>query len=126
MQGKRTFVRESSGLIREIDAKDAFSMNFSYLGPAAGVAYPLTLAVALVGASWIISGVIAALLMFPMAIMYYCLSRIIPRSARDNIYISRTLGPRIRFTQAISNIFIFARGVPSSFSSILVFISFIA
>jgi amino acid transporter len=85
MQGKRTFVRESSGLIREIDAKDAFSMNFSYLGPAAGVAYTLTFAVALVGASWIISGVIAALLMFPVAIMYYYLSRIIPRSAGDYI-----------------------------------------
>ena len=49
MQGKRNFVRESSGLIREIDAKDSFSMNFSYLGPAAGVAYPLIFAVALVG-----------------------------------------------------------------------------
>lgn len=112
MQGKKTFVRESSGLIREIDAKDAFSMNFSYLGPAAGVAYPLTFAVALAGASWIISGVIAALLMLPVAIMYYYLSKIIPRSAGDYIYISRTLGPRIGFIQAISNIFIFASGVP--------------
>ena len=109
---KKAFVRESSGLIREIDAKDAFSMNFSYLGPAAGVAYPLSFAAVLIGASWILSGILAALIMVPVAIMYYYLSRLIPRSAGDYIYISRTLGPRIGFIQAMANIFIFASGVP--------------
>ena len=112
MQEKKVFVRESSGLVREIDAKDAFSMNFSYLGPAAGVAYPLSFAAVLAGANWLLSGILAAIIMAPVAVMYYYLSRLIPRSAGDYIYISRTLGPRLGFVQAIANVFVFASGVP--------------
>ncbi len=109
---QKYFVRESSGLIREISASDAFSMNFSYLGPAGGVAYPLTFAPLLLGASWLLAGVLGAVIMFPVLIMYYFLSKLIPRSAGDYIYISRALGPRWGFLQALSNIFAFATGNP--------------
>ncbi|BBG27783.1 hypothetical protein IC007_2337 [Sulfuracidifex tepidarius] len=111
-KNQKFFVRESSGLIREISATDAFSMNFSYLGPAGGVAYPLTFAPLLIGASWLIAGVVGALMMFPVLLMYYFLSKLIPRSAGDYIYISRALGPRWGFLQALSNIFAFATGNP--------------
>ncbi|WP_232516002.1 APC family permease [Sulfuracidifex tepidarius] len=87
-------------------------MNFSYLGPAGGVAYPLTFAPLLIGASWLIAGVVGALMMFPVLLMYYFLSKLIPRSAGDYIYISRALGPRWGFLQALSNIFAFATGNP--------------
>ncbi|BCU71590.1 APC family permease [Stygiolobus caldivivus] len=110
--GKKVFVRESSGLIREIGALDAFSMNFAYLGPAAGVAYPLTFAVVLLGSNWILATVLGAVLMFPVAILYYKLAWVMPRSAGDYIYISRIIGPRVGYIQAIANIFVFASGVP--------------
>jgi amino acid transporter len=109
---KKLFVRESSGLIRDISAKDAFSMNFAYLGPAAGVAYPLSFAVALLGSNWVLAVALGAILMFPVALLYYKLASIMPRSAGDYIYISRVLGPRMGFIQAISNIFVFGSGVP--------------
>lgn len=109
---KKLFVRESSGLIRDISAKDAFSMNFAYLGPAAGVAYPLGFAVALLGSNWVLAIVLGSILMFPVALLYYKLASIMPRSAGDYIYISRVLGPRMGFIQAISNIFVFGSGVP--------------
>jgi len=111
-KGQKFFVRESSGLIREISATDAFSMNFSYLGPAGGVAYPLTFAPLLIGASWLLAGIVGAIMMFPVLMMYYFLSKLIPRSAGDYIYISRALGPRWGFLQALSNIFAFATGNP--------------
>jgi len=111
-KGQKFFVRESSGLIREISATDAFSMNFSYLGPAGGVAYPLTFAPLLIGASWLLAGIVGAVMMFPVLMMYYFLSKLIPRSAGDYIYISRALGPRWGFLQALSNIFAFATGNP--------------
>lgn len=110
--GKKIFVRESSGLIRDIGALDAFSMNFAYLGPAAGVAYPLTFAVALLGSNWLLATVLGAVLMFPVALLYYKLAGLIPRSAGDYIYISRIIGPRVGYIQAIANIFVFASGVP--------------
>ncbi|MUN29038.1 APC family permease [Sulfuracidifex metallicus] len=111
-KGQKFFVRESSGLIREISATDAFSMNFSYLGPAGGVAYPLTFAPLLIGASWLLAGIVGAVMMFPVLMMYYFLSKLIPRSAGDYIYISRALGPKWGFLQALSNIFAFATGNP--------------
>jgi hypothetical protein len=72
--GKKIFVRESSGLIRDIGVLDAFSMNFAYLGPAAGVAYPLTFAVALLGSNWLLATVLGAVLIFPVALLYYKLA----------------------------------------------------
>jgi len=109
---KKIFVRESSGLIRDIGALDAFSMNFAYLGPAAGVAYPLTFAIDLLGSNWLLATVLGAVLMFPVALLYYKLAGLIPRSAGDYIYISRIIGPRVGYIQAIANIFVFASGVP--------------
>ncbi|WP_054839082.1 APC family permease [Sulfuracidifex metallicus] len=87
-------------------------MNFSYLGPAGGVAYPLTFAPLLIGASWLLAGIVGAVMMFPVLMMYYFLSKLIPRSAGDYIYISRALGPKWGFLQALSNIFAFATGNP--------------
>jgi len=104
---KKIFVRESSGLIRDIGALDAFSMNFAYLGPAAGVAYPLTFAIALLGSNWLLATVLGAVLMFPVALLYYKLAGLIPRSAGDYIYISRIIGPRVGYIQAISLTFLY-------------------
>lgn len=106
------FVRKSSGLVREIGAKDAFSMNFSFLGPAAGVAYPLSFAAVILGSNWLVATIIGGLIMLPVTFLYYYLSTVIPRSGGDYVYISRILGPRIGMIQAIANLFVFSVGVP--------------
>jgi amino acid transporter len=106
----KPFVRESTGLVKEIGALDAFSMNFSYLGPAAGITYPLIFAPYLAGADWTLATALGALVMAPVVLMYFYLSRLIPRSAGDYIYVSRILGARWGMIQAIATIFVFTTG----------------
>jgi amino acid transporter len=106
------FVRESTGLVKEFGTFDVFALNFSFLGPAAGIAYPLFISAFLPNSNWILAVIISSLLMLPLTINYYILSTNIPRSAGDYIYVSRALGPRIGIMVGMSLITAFSMGFP--------------
>ena len=106
------FLRESTGFVREFSALDAFALNFSFLGPAAGVAYPLFVSAFLPNASWFVSVLLASALMIPLVINYYLLTIAIPRSGGDYIFVSRALGPFMGSILGMSLIMAFSMGFP--------------
>nr|MCL7344916.1 hypothetical protein [Candidatus Aramenus sulfurataquae] len=106
------FLRESTGLIKEMGPLDAFALNFSFIGPAAGISYPLFVASFLPGANWILALLIGAVLSLPLLFNYYFLSLKLPRSSSDYIFVSRTLGGMMGVVLAMSLIVSFAMGFP--------------
>jgi len=106
------FLRQSTGLVKELGAFDAFSLNFSFIGPAAGLSYPLFVASTIAGASWILSAILGAILVLPLLLNYYLLSYHIPRSAGDYIYVSRSMGELAGTILAMSLIMSFSMGFP--------------
>lgn len=106
------FLRESTGFVKEFSTFDAFALNFSFLGPAAGVAYPLFVAAFLPEASWTLAVIIGALLMVPVVINYYLLTVLIPRSGGDYIFVSRAMGPFLGSVLGMSLIMAFTMGFP--------------
>ncbi len=106
------FLRESTGLVKEFGALDAFALNFSFLGPAAGVSYPLFVSAFLPQSNWIISVILGSLLMIPLVFNYYILNSIIPRSAGDYIYVSRAFGPLAGSILGMSLLMSFSMGFP--------------
>jgi len=110
VQRRGPFARESTGLVRELSAGAVFSMNFAYLGPAAGITYPLIFAPYLLGSDWTTAALLGGVLMLPVVLMYFYLSRLVPRSAGDYVYISRSLGGTWGMIQVVTNVFVFASG----------------
>lgn len=106
------FLRESTGFVKEFNTFDAFALNFSFLGPAAGVAYPLFVAAFLPEASWTLAVIIGSLLMVPVVINYYLLTVLIPRSGGDYIFVSRAMGPFTGSVLGMSLITAFTMGFP--------------
>ncbi|AEE93173.1 conserved hypothetical protein [Acidianus hospitalis W1] len=106
------FLRESTGLVKEFSAVDAFALNFSFLGPAAGVSYPLFVSAFLPNSSWILSVILGAVLMIPLVLNYYLLNALIPRSAGDYIYVSRAFGPFAGSILGMSLLMSFMMGFP--------------
>ncbi|MUM64840.1 amino acid permease [Acidianus infernus] len=106
------FLRESTGLVKEFSAVDAFALNFSFLGPAAGVSYPLFVSAFLPNSSWILSVILGAVLMIPLVLNYYLLNALIPRSAGDYIYVSRAFGPFAGSVLGMSLLMSFMMGFP--------------
>ena len=89
---KGIFVRESSGLVRQMDSKHSFSKVFVFINPLS-VYYTLLYAPALPAASWSIGIILPVILAIPVFLVYLFLSEYIPRSSGEYIYISRILGP---------------------------------
>ncbi|BDC18676.1 amino acid permease [Acidianus sp. HS-5] len=106
------FLRDSTGLVKEFGALDAFALNFSFLGPAAGVSYPLFVSAFLPESSWILSVILGAVLMIPLVLNYYLLNSIISRSAGDYVYVSRAFGPFAGSVLGMSLLMSFMMGFP--------------
>ncbi|EZQ12276.1 hypothetical protein CM19_00025 [Candidatus Acidianus copahuensis] len=104
MSKKGLFIRESSGLIREMGAKHSFGKVLALIVPISAY-YTLIYSPALPSANWNIGIVIAAILALPIFFTYLKLAEYIPRSSGEYVYISRILGPIPATVQGIANIF---------------------
>ena len=84
---KKLFIRESSGLVRQMSAKHAF----------AKVIVPISLYCTLIyspaipAANWYIGIAIAPIMALPIFLVYLKLAEYIPRSSGEYIYISRII-----------------------------------
>lgn len=119
------FIRNSSGMTKDLTAKDTFSLNFLYLGPASGIAYALTFAFFFPNANWLLSTLLGVLLAAPIVFMYYYIGIMMPRTAADYIYVSRYLGIRLGILQALVNIFGYGIGLDVQTEISLVIIPFL-
>ena len=88
------FIRTSSGLTRQISARDA--LMYSAMNP--GLLYALVYIVwapAFYPGAHMGIGVLAVLLIFPVAGLYWYFSVSMPRSGGEYIYVSRVLHPSL-------------------------------
>lgn len=94
MATQDVFIRKSSGLTRQISARDA--LMYSAMNP--GLLYALVYIVwapAFFPGAHMGIGVLFVLLIFPIAGLYWYFSVSMPRSGGEYIYISRTLHPSL-------------------------------
>jgi amino acid transporter len=127
--GRRiVFTRDATGLVREISTIDALVIAFSFI-VGGGIMFLSVQSLApgyFPGANMPAGYVIAFFLWMPMALIYAILSRAMPRSGGDYVWVSRIYGPGYGFiaTWGIWVMLMFTIGVVSfqavSFGSLFV------
>jgi len=95
MNPKEVFVREATGLVREISLIDAIFMNLGWSGP---VGYAVAYTIAWVPASFSGANLVAVILLamvlcFAIVATYGLFSAAMPRSGGDYVWVSRVLSP---------------------------------
>ncbi len=94
----RVFVRDATGLTKEIGVFDIFVYNTNNQNIGIGVAFLILFVPAFYpGASMIWTTVISAAIALPLAAVYAYFATIIPRSGGDYVYNSRVLHPALGF-----------------------------
>jgi amino acid transporter len=93
--GSRTFVRQSTGLVREASAVDATIFNAVFSAPvgatlAIGILWALS---AFPGADPVWATIIAVIINIPVLIMMALLASSMPRTGGDYVWVSRILAP---------------------------------
>src|ERR1700751_1841511 len=93
------FVRNSTGLIREVSLFDAFIMNTLGMNVAVGAVYLFLQAqTAFPGGSMVLSVIIGTLIMaFTLLWVYSEFAAAMPRSGGDYVFVSRVLHPIVGF-----------------------------
>ena len=92
------FVRESTGLVKNVSFLDSIALNFSNMsvGPLlttiAGSTVATMLLVDVSGLNLVFASLIAFLLSFPQIVIYTMMSRRFPRAGGDYVWLSRTFG----------------------------------
>ncbi|MFP3238912.1 MAG: amino acid permease, partial [Caldivirga sp.] len=92
------FVRESTGLVKTAGFMDAVSINIANMsvGAALGaVGFTLASLPTVAGVNLVYASLIAFALSIPQIIVYTMLTRHIPRTGGDYVWLTRALGPRL-------------------------------
>ncbi len=94
-----TFVRESTGLVKNVSFIDTISLNLSNMsiGPllttiAGSTVATLFIVPTVTGLNLVAASVIAFILSIPQVVVYTMMSRRFPRTGGDYVWISRTFG----------------------------------
>jgi APA family basic amino acid/polyamine antiporter len=101
----KPFVREATGLVRNISIWDSFFANFG------GVAIPLALITYTTGpflfpgSNLVLATLIATLWSIPLGVMYSLYGAAMPRSGGDYVFVSRVVHPIIGFAENFNYIF---------------------
>lgn len=92
------FVREATGLVKDISALDAFWFNFYSNSPILAGFYVFILVPLLFpGGDIVVGGLIATLCTCAVGIVYVLLTATMPRSGGDYVFVSRTFHPVVGF-----------------------------
>ena len=92
------FVRESTGLVKNVSFLDSIALNFSNMsvGPLlttlAGSAVATLALVDVSGLNLVVASAVAFLLAIPQLVVYTMMSRRYPRAGGDYVWLSRTFG----------------------------------
>lgn len=128
----KVFVREATGLVRELGFYDSFLLNMAVVNVAGGLAYDVLQLFFFPGASLPLVFLLGGIPAVGIFIVYTIFSAAFPRTGGDYVYVSRTLNPPVGFASGMLNVFgffIFAltgfnawyvvyTGVPSLFTSL--------
>jgi amino acid transporter len=99
MQKKTVFVRDATGLVKQISAFDSFVLNNAILNVPVGMSVGtlILLGFFFPGVSLTMAFLLGFLGSIPAAILYVQMTAAMPRSGGDYIWVSRTLHPAIGF-----------------------------
>jgi APA family basic amino acid/polyamine antiporter len=118
--GQQMFVRNATGLVRELNAFDAFNLVFSAVLIPVGISQTLGFApAAFQGSNVMIAYVLAAIVMFFFGWVYLCFTVAMPRSGGDYVWVSRMLHPSIGFVTNVSLTFVFLTWISFNFTTML-------
>jgi len=97
----KVFVREATGLVREMSAYDVAIFNFAILGYLFTLYFTLSL-IPLIGGDYVWGNILTAVLDTFVVYTYYAFHVAMPRTGGDYVFISRTLTPSLGFVSNIS------------------------
>ncbi len=89
------FVREATGLVKNVNLFDAVSLNIADMSAGAALAvvgFTMVLLPTISGVNLVYGSIIAFLLSIPQIIVYTMMTQRIPRTGGDYVWLSRTFG----------------------------------
>ncbi len=115
-----TFVRNATGLVRELSPFDAFNLVFSAVLIPVGITQVLSFAPTFwPGANILLSFLFSIPLVLCFGLVYLFFTVAMPRSGGDYVWVSRVLGPGIGFLTNLSLTFVFTTWVSFNFTTMM-------
>ena len=98
----RVFLREATGLVKEIGLQHILAFNFINISFGVGVIYILTALPLFPGGDPVLATIITALIFIPLGVIYAMMLVAMPRAGGDYVFVSRTLHPALGFLLAFT------------------------
>jgi len=114
---RKVFVREATGLVRELGFFDSFLLNMAVVNMAGGLAYDILQFFFFPGASLPLVFLLGGIPAVGVFIVYTIFSASFPRTGGDYVYISRLLHPSVGFAAGMLNVFGFFVFVLTGFNA---------
>lgn len=112
------FVRNATGLVRELSPFDAFNLVFAAVLIPVGISQALNFgAAAFPGANVAIAFLLGAILLLGFAGVYIFFTLAMPRSGGDYVWVSRTLTPFLGFVVNVTLTFVFVNWIAFNFTT---------
>ncbi len=95
LTGKGVFVRESTGLVKNVSFLDAITLNISNMSAGAllgTIGFTFILLPSVAGVNLVLASILGFALSIPQMVVYTMMSRRFPRTGGDYVWISRTFG----------------------------------
>src|SRR5256886_16142291 len=114
------FVRNATGLVRELSPFDAFNLVFSAVLIPVGITQMLSFAPTFwPNANVLLSFLFSLPLVLCFGLVYLYFTVAMPRSGGDYVWVSRVLGPGVGFLSNLSLTFFFKTCISLIFTSML-------
>ena len=114
------FVRNATGLVRELSPFDAFNLVFSAVLIPVGITQVLSFAPTFwPGANVLVSFLLSIPLVLCFGLVYLYFTIAMPRSGGDYVWVSRVLGPGTGFLTNLALTFVFTTWVSFNFTTMM-------
>ena len=114
------FVRNATGLVRELTPFDAFNLVFAAILIPVGISQALNFgAAAFPGANVALAFVLGGILLMGFAGVYIYFTLAMPRSGGDYVWVSRALHPFLGFVVNVTLTFVFVNWVAFNFTAMM-------
>jgi APA family basic amino acid/polyamine antiporter len=114
------FVRNATGLVRELSPFDAFNLVFSAVLIPVGITQVFSFAPTFwPNANVLVSFLLSIPLVFCFGMVYLYFTVAMPRSGGDYVWVSRILGPGIGFITNLSLTFVFTTWISFNFTTMM-------
>jgi basic amino acid/polyamine antiporter, APA family len=118
--GSTMFVRNATGLVRELSPFDAFNLVFSAVLIPVGITQAMSFAPTFwPGANVLVSFLLSVPLVLCFGMVYLYFTVAMPRSGGDYVWVSRVLGPGLGFVTNLTLTFVFTTWVSFNFTTMM-------